>query len=166
MGKQLNIELFGELRGNDFESSSSHFPLAEAPQLPLDIDEQVRENQQLSHRLSEELEKIKTDQEEGSEVQRQKIERLQSSLARLELSHNSFVQDVSEKFQILVRKQNDQVKFEEKIQDLIDRHQNLINGYELRMQQLQKILGQKEVEIIELKSWLTDMKNERARQGR
>lgn len=162
MVKQLNTELFGESLSKDFEFSSnkSMFPLADAPLVPLDIDEQVRVTQEISNELSTQLDKVKAEQEEDRQVAKQKIDRLQSSLVRLEQSHNNFVQDLSEKFQLLIRKQSDQAKFEEKIRDLIDRHQNLINGYELRMQQLQKLLGQKEVEIIEMKSLLNEMKAE------
>ena len=163
--KQINPDLFGELvapppKPSEQVLSPLSFGLASEP---MDLDWQVQNNEKNIKQIKEQMNGILAQNQESSQNQKLKIDRLQQSLGRLEQSHNGFVQEVSEKMHGFLQKVAEQKKYDQKVQDLVDRHSSLLKGYEVRMSQLQKLLAQKEVEIIEMQTLLNETKMEISR---
>jgi hypothetical protein len=156
--KELNQELFGFKSLNDKVSEEALREATEAlkslPQVPLHFESGA--GLANDHHLIQ----LKAEIDENNQTQNLRIERLQTSLSRLEKIHNSFVQDVSAKYQQVLLKLTDQKKYDEKVHDLIERHSQLLKGYEVRMNQLQKLLSIKEQEMSELQAHLNETKME------
>lgn len=156
--KELNQELFGFKSLNDKVSEEALREATEAlkslPQVPLHFESGA--GLVNDHHLIQ----LKAEIDENNQTQNLRFERLQTSLSRLEKIHNSFVQDVSAKYQQVLLKLTDQKKYDEKVHDLIERHSQLLKGYEVRMSQLQKLLSIKEQEMSELQAHLNETKME------
>ncbi len=164
--KELNPELFGEIA--PAETAAGKSQLFEnmklgAPLEPLDFDEEVQlTKNELSH-FRQEIQHLKSDYQETSQNTKLRLDRLQISLNRLEQTQNSFVQEMGEKIHHFSARFGEQKKYDQKVQELIDRHSSLLKGYEMRMSQTQKILAQKESELVEAHALLNDVKMELAR---
>lgn len=87
-------------------------------------------------------------------------DRYNLSLQRLEAQQNQMANDISEKFALLLQKMNEQKKYDQKVQDIVDRHNNLLKGYEVRLNQMQKLLMQKEQDYVEAVTSLKELKAE------
>lgn len=92
-----------------------------------------------------------------------KSERFNQSLQRLENQQSLLTADISEKFALLLQKLTEQKKYDQKVQDIVDRHNNLLKGYEIRLNQMQKLLVQKEQDYIEAVMTLKELKSEISR---
>ena len=64
------------------------------------------------------------------------------------------------KFALLLQKLTEQKKYDQKVQDIVDRHNNLLKGYEVRLNQMQKLLVQKEHDYVEAVTTLKELKAE------
>ncbi|OYZ22221.1 MAG: hypothetical protein B7Y39_07960 [Bdellovibrio sp. 28-41-41] len=89
-----------------------------------------------------------------------RTDRYNLSLQRLEAQQNQMANDISEKFALLLQKMNEQKKYDQKVQDIVDRHNNLLKGYEVRLNQMQKLLMQKEQDYVEAVTSLKELKAE------
>lgn len=87
-------------------------------------------------------------------------DRYNISLQRLEAQQNQMANDIAEKFALLLQKMNEQKKYDQKVQDIVDRHNNLLKGYEVRLNQMQKLLMQKEQDYVEAVTALKELKAE------
>lgn len=112
---------------------------------------------------SKELEELKSQILEYQNSTKLKMDRLQSTMQKWEQNYSDLTQEVSSKMAALIQKINDQKKYDQKVQDIVDRHNNLLKGYEVRMNQLQKLLQQKESDYVEAHSALKEAKSEIAR---
>lgn len=92
-----------------------------------------------------------------------RADRYNQSLQRLENQQNQLAADIAEKFALLLQKLNEQKKYDQKVQDIVDRHNNLLKGYEVRVNQMQKLLMQKEQDYVEAVTTLKELKAEISR---
>lgn len=164
--KELNPELFGEMASvAASEEKSQLFENMKlgAPLEPLDFDEEVQSAKSELAYFRQEIQHLKNDQQETSQNTKLRLDRLQISLSRLEQSYNGFVQDMAEKVHQISLRFGEHKKYDQKVQELIDRHSSLLKGYEMRMGQTQKILAQKEAELVEVHALLNDARMELAR---
>ncbi|MBL7544897.1 MAG: hypothetical protein JNL11_13855 [Bdellovibrionaceae bacterium] len=92
-----------------------------------------------------------------------RTDRYNQSLQRLENQQNQMATDIADKFALLLQKLNEQKKYDQKVQDIVDRHNNLLKGYEVRLNQMQKLLLQKEQDYVEAVTTLKELKAEIAR---
>jgi len=164
--KELNPELFGEI--NFIEPSRSKNNLLDvmkvgAPLEPLDFDEEVQATKKELTDFRQEMHHLKDEHNENAQNTKLRLDRLQISLSRLEQTHNNFVQEMAEKVHQISLRFGEQKKYDQKVQELIDRHSSLLKGYEVRMSQLQKVLSSKESELVEVHALLNDTKMELAR---
>lgn len=167
--KELNPELFGEI--NFIEPSRSKNTLLDvmkvgAPLEPLNFDDEVQTAKKELTDFRHEVHQLKNEHHENTQNTKLRLDRLQISLSRLEQTHNNFVQEMAEKVHQMSLRFNDQKKYDQKVQELIDRHSSLLKGYEVRMNQMQKILSHKESELVEVHALLNDAKMELARMKR
>lgn len=115
---------------------------------------------------SNHLNEINDVKSEILEIQRNsklRSDRYNQSLQRLENQQNQLSADISEKFALLLQKLNEQKKYDQKVQDIVDRHNNLLKGYEVRVNQMQKLLMQKEQDYVEATTTLKELKAEISR---
>ncbi len=107
-----------------------------------------------------EINDLKAEINEIQKTSKLKSDRLNQSLQRLEGQHSQLTTDISEKFALLLQKLTEQKKYDQKVQDIVDRHNNLLKGYEVRLNQMQKLLVQKEQDYVEAITTLKELKAE------
>lgn len=164
--KILNSELFGEAVSVERKPDKNRLLdtmkfRAPTEEFNLELDVQISQKEITS--LKSELQSLADNVTENQNNSKLRMDRMQMVLGKLEQSHDILTTETSEKLQQLNAKINDQKKYDQKIQELIDRHNNLLKGYEIRMNQTQKILAQKESELVEVYALLNDTKMELAR---
>lgn len=109
---------------------------------------------------SSEINEIKAEILEMQKTSKLKSDRFNQSVQRLENQQSHLAADISEKFALLLQKLTEQKKYDQKVQDIVDRHNNLLKGYEVRLNQMQKLLVQKEQDYIEAITTLKELKAE------
>ncbi|MEK6773749.1 MAG: hypothetical protein AABY64_07405 [Bdellovibrionota bacterium] len=166
--KELNPELFGEIHPVEHTKKNHLLESMKlgAPMQPLDFDEEVQSTQKELSELKGDVHHLKDEFQENQQNTKLRLDRLQVSLTKLEEGYSEFVHEVGEKMHQISSRFGEQKKYDQKIQELIDRHNNLLKGYEIRMNQTQRILAQKESELIEVHTLLNNTKMELARMKR
>lgn len=161
MKKELNYNFF-DLNGSVpvkpvfLESESPNWNFVQEQEKAIDSAPPTSNNH-------EELNELKVEILEIQKTSKLKSDRFNQSLLRLENHQSQMSADISEKFALLLQKLTEQKKYDQKVQDIVDRHNNLLKGYEVRLNQMQKLLMQKEQDYVEATTTLKELKAEIAR---
>ncbi|GIL16732.1 MAG: hypothetical protein BroJett040_04830 [Oligoflexia bacterium] len=161
MQKELNPELFGTAA-----AGSQRWIEPERP-TPVNIVTQIEarvveaKNQvtalegQMSHLVSQVNEFIK-----ASQV---KFNRLEQGLQKLEQGLHTVHTEAQNKISHMHHRLGDRRAMDTKLQEMIDRHQSVLRSYELRMSHLQRLMSEKEDQILQTQAALNEAKMEIAR---
>ncbi len=167
MHKELNPELFGEKKiakspsmDRGMESASA---LASNGTNYLNTDRQIFELKTQNQALAEQMNKIVGTVNELIKSTNSKFERNQHLLTRLEQSHNGLATEAGQKITQLTQRVNERRSLDLKVQEMVDRHNNVIKSFEVRMNHLQKLLAEKEAQMISCQAALNESKMEIAR---
>ncbi len=98
-------------------------------------------------RMEVTIEKMATRLEELGKVSHLKSERLAQAIARSDEHMTKMAQDLSAKVAQLTGKVNERRLVETKVQEMVDRHNQIVHTFEQRMSQLQKLLSEKELHL-------------------
>lgn len=109
---------------------------------------------------SNELNDLKVEILEIQKNSKLRGDRYNQALQRLEAHQGQLAADIAEKFALLLQKLTEQKKYDQKVQDIVDRHNNLLKGYEVRLNQMQKLLLQKEQDYVDAVTTLKELKAE------
>lgn len=170
MQRELNPDLFGEGKAAR-PARSEASPGLVGPNAPLgtetagflNLDRQVLEMRQLLATVGEELRKVAAQSQEFMKTSHLKMERLQQQVTRLEQSHNGMAQEAGQKFHMFGQRLGERKALDQKIQDMVDRHTQVIKSFEVRMSHLQRLLTEKEAQFMNAQTALNEMKMELAR---
>ena len=166
MAKVLNPDLFGERQksaSTSVESTPDYGRTSESMPHFLNIDRQILETRQQMALTQEEIKKMASQMSEISKTTHLKFERLQQQVQRLEQAHNGLAQESIHKMTHLNQKITDRKSVDQKIQDMVDRYTNVIKSFEVRMHHLQKLLADKEAQMVATQTALNETKMEIAR---
>lgn len=161
MQKELNPELFGEkktLKGPQAEAT-----MAASSQNYLNTDRQIFELRQQNQALLEQVNKLTALVNETNKSNSMKFERQQAMQARLEQSHNGLALEAGQKIGQIVQRMNERKVLDQKVQEMVDRHNNVVKSFEVRMNHLQKLLAEKENQMMASQTALNEAKMEIAR---
>ena len=167
MHKELNPELFGEKKVT--QEKPSHYAQQPsvayaAPELNfLNTDRQILELKNQNQQLHDHLAKLTQSFNEAIRGAHLKIEKLQQAQARLEQNHNGLALEAGQKMTALNQKVNERRSLDLKVQEMVDRHNNLIKSFEVRLNHLQKLLAEKDAQLVATQSALNETKMELAR---
>lgn len=92
-----------------------------------------------------------------------RFERLTGAQTRLEDYVKSMLQEAASKFALLGGKLSERKAADVKIQEMIDRHSQLVQGYEMRLSQLQKVSAEQEMQLMTARTELREAQRELAR---
>lgn len=112
------------------------------------------------HHLSTALESLKLSNSEDQQVQNFKVERLNGRVQNFETVLKQNVIDTHERLAQLMSKINGNKVNEAKIEQMLDRHGQLVQGFEIKMQKMQRIISEQELQIINYKSELKEAREE------
>lgn len=166
MHKELNPELFGETRSSRSvsESVSTHIaPTSTETTHFLNVDRQILELRQQIGQMSEELRKLSAQTGEFMKTSHLRVEKLQQQLLRLEQGHNGLVQETGQRMSQISQRFNERKAMDSKIQEMVDRHTNVIKSFEVRMHHLQRLLSEKEAQLVGAQATINEAKMEISR---
>lgn len=168
MARELNRELFGGL-GNR-ESAERDSNAAQAPQTVYAKADDVR----VLHLHIENLSKRMKDFESRVEVlttkvddmvgqNKQRFERVQGHFQRqTEMVQGGF-KDVNAKMAQVVSKVNERKVSDGVIKEMVERQASLVQSFEVRMNQLQRVISEQEMQLMNARSELKESLQELAR---
>ncbi|XGC80298.1 hypothetical protein ACES2L_13280 [Bdellovibrio bacteriovorus] len=168
MHKELNPELFGEKKavktplmdtgmysgGAGAQANSGNY---------LNTDRQIFELKAQNQALADQLNKVVATVNELIKTSNMKFEKQASLVSRLEQSHNGLATEAGQKITQLAQRVNERKSLDLKVQEMVDRHNNVIKSFEVRMNHLQKLLAEKEAQMISSQAALNEAKMEIAR---
>jgi hypothetical protein len=161
MQRELNPELFNEKK-------VAKTPVMDtAPALNstnfLNTDRQIFELKAQNQALADQLNKVVATVNELVKNCNVKFDRQQALLTRVEQSHNGLATEAGQKISQLTARMNERKSIDLKVQEMVDRHNNVIKSFEVRMNHLQKLLAEKEAQMISCQTALNEAKMEIAR---
>lgn len=163
MNKELNPELFGEKKVVKSSLMESHPDLGTTGSNYLNTDRQIFELKSQNHALAEQLNKVVATVNELIKTSNIKFEKQSHLLSRLEQSHNGLATEAGQKITQLSQRINERKSLDLKVQEMVDRHNNVIKSFEVRMNHMQKLLAEKEAQMITAQTALNEAKMEIAR---
>ncbi|MGE0762637.1 MAG: hypothetical protein AB7N80_05110 [Bdellovibrionales bacterium] len=95
-----------------------------------------------------------------------KFERLNGVTQRLDEMVKAGLQDLNGKQSQLISKVNERKVGDAKIQELVDRHNQLVQSFELRLGQMQKLISEQEMQLMGSRTELKEAQREIARMKR
>lgn len=162
--RQLNSDFFsGSSKGatsSGYQSSPTS-PLVD-PNI-LNLDRQLFESKKRQEQLQEQLNHLTTQFAESQKSNQLKFDRLTGALVKMEHGHNTLVSEAGQKMAQLSQKLIDRKSMDQKIQEMMDRHNNVIKGFEVRLNHLQKLLADKEAQLQAAQNLLNETKMEISR---
>lgn len=159
MQKELNLEIFGEVKSPSRVTAHRTMNEANEPAF-LNTDRQIFELKSQMTQMNQQLEKINQTLNDSMRQQALKTEKFQQNIHRLEQSHNGLASEVGQKLSSVAQKMGERRSLDLKIQEMVDRHNNIIKSFEVRMNHLQKILQEREAQIVATQTALNDAKME------
>ncbi|MGZ3745236.1 MAG: hypothetical protein ACXWRE_02550 [Pseudobdellovibrionaceae bacterium] len=164
MQKELNPELFGEKKSPSSTRRESLVPPAPSTDPAyLNTDRQIFELKSQMMSVNEQLSKLNQAMNEANKNGNARMERFQQGINRLETSHNGLAVEAGQKIQQINNKLSERKALDLKIQEMVDRHNNVIKSFEVRLNHMQKLLTEKEAQTAAAYTALNEAKMEIAR---
>ncbi len=159
--RELNPELFGE------NANRSRFVENSAATVPADgmlpLESKIAETRVQLGELSDTLGNIVNQVNEFIKSSQQKFEKLHQGVNSLEKNDLTMNALIEQKISAILNQMGERKTMEMKMQEVIDRHNSVLRGFETRFNQMQKIMNEKEAQIIQAQAALNDAKMEIAR---
>ncbi len=175
MARELNKDLFADQPTESLQAVSAPklgpavgAPQWAAPQAPPFLKEEdwkilLSQVEQLKRRQKEQEAQIDTMNNRMTEVisgMKVRFERLMGVTQRLEEFVKTSLQDIHAKFAGLSSRVAERKLSETKVQEMLDRHMNLVQQFDLRMNQVQKLVAEQELQLMNAKSALKETQKE------
>lgn len=163
MARELNRELFGPSKDSSVDSGASQVTAyAKADEvriLHLHIESVSRRMKEFESRV----EIMHTKVEELTTQSRARFERVQSHFkGQTEMLQNA-LSDVHGKIAQVVSRMNERKLSENVVKEMVDRHTNVVQAFEVRLQQLQKVMSEQEMQLMHARSELKQALHELSR---
>ncbi len=164
MQKELNPELFGENTVRVSRSRVAEAPVvAKPPPMSLELENKLNDARIHVHQISEALGRVVSQVNEFIKSVTGKQDRMQQALQKLEIQDQTIASEMNQKFAHLNNRLGERKSLDIKIQEMVDRHNNVLRGYEVRISQMQKLIADKESAMISAQAALNEAKMEISR---
>lgn len=166
MRKELNPELFGVQhmpKGLSTDTGLSGYVQSEGdPGVTLvkDHEAKIQELKQQLHRQAEQFSSWASQITEFVKGTHLKFERLQQHISRLEQNHHQLQTEVTQKISHIQSKLGERKSIDQKTNEMVDRHNSVLRSYEVRMSQLQRLISERESQVVQAQSALNETKME------
>ncbi len=167
MQKELNPDLFGESSTSKTRTVEAANPNASIGLLHVkEVDTKLAEMRTQMNVMIDNMNRFATQVNEALKTSHQKFEKMGQTIQRLEQNDQALALDNSQKLSQLGQKLGERRTLDGKVQEMIDRHNSVLKSYELRLNQLQKLIAEREQQIMNAQSALNEAKMEIARMKR
>jgi peptidoglycan hydrolase CwlO-like protein len=164
MQKELNPDLFSDRSKNRPQEGSLAVPhYGSNDHSIVNIENKVNELRDQVIGVQSQIQGFIGQINEFAKVTQMKIDRLNQSVAKIEQSHNNLIADSGQKLSLLSNKIGERRSLDLKVQEMMDRHSNILRSFEVRMNQMQKVLSDKESQLVTAMAALNEAKMEIAR---
>ncbi len=171
MGRELNKDLFDELVPTaplaPQRPSLGSGPWAPPPAPPFLKEEDwkvlVSQVEQIKRRQKEQEAQLDTLNNRITEVIsgiKVRFERLTGATQRLEDFFKTSIQEIHSKFASLSSRVAERKLSDAKVQEMIERHMSLVQQFDLRMNQVQKLVAEQELQLMNAKAALRETQKE------
>lgn len=161
MDKELSPDLFDDSptlrRRSDLRETSTESATF------LNLDRQVLDLRQQVGKLGEDMTKLSVRLQEVMKDGQLRMDRLLQQIQRLEQSHNGLVHEAGQRIASVNQRLSERKSMEQKTQEMIDRHGQVIKSFEVRLLQMQRLLTEKESQLVGAQAALNEAKMEIAR---
>jgi hypothetical protein len=161
MQKQLNAEIFGNISATR-QTTESAMASVTAPKAQV-LEQKLTEIRVQVGQLSSQLAHVVSQVNEFIRISQGKFEKLQQALHRQEQVQSETTMETAQKLGLMHSRLMENKNLEAKVQTMVDRHQQLLRSYEVRMSQLQKLISEREADLVEAQALLNQTKMELAR---
>lgn len=162
MQKELNPELFGESLSRT-RLVETQTPADRGFQQVLEVDQKMADLRADVRTAVEQMNAAMARIAEYMRVSQGRFEKLQAAIAVLEKNDQAVALDNTQKLTQLNQKLGERKVLDLKVQEMIDRHNSVLKSYELRLSQLQKLIAEREQQILASQGALNEAKRELAR---
>ena len=163
MQKELNPNLFPATKPKR-ENANENLPALEVIyEKALAASEEVRLLRTQLNRLQDQMTRMGTHLAETTKSQQVKFDRLGQSLTRIDQNHTEMIREINQRLAQVNSKLQERKTQDFKSQEVIEQQAEMLKTYEARITKLQKILNEKEAQIITMSGFLNEAKMELAR---
>ena len=177
MSRELNRELFGELTAITTAPAPRPAP-AQTPAPPtrssdglaIATTEDLKvigfQVESMGRKLKEfesKIEMLSAKWEEFSQMAKLRFERIQGHFQRQSEGMQSSFRDVHNKVATVASRINERKMVDSSMQDMMDRHNQVVETLETRLEQMQKVITEQELELMHSKSEMRDLLKEFAK---
>lgn len=159
MQKELNPALFSD---SGLYTTRVVEPSARESQVLL-LEQKLTESHEQIKKLTDSFHQVVQQVSESLMQIHQRQDLIQKNFESLEKQQSIINRDFQNQLQSMASKVSDKRASEIKVQEMIDRHNGLIKSYEVRLNQVQKLIVEKENQSIQLQSSLNEARMEIAR---
>lgn len=166
MQKELNPDLFGDMALGQSRLVQKSAPGSGAPKdwsLAMEMDKKIVDLRGQIQGVAEQLKHFGKQVQDAFRGQQQAIETVREDMQRLKQSHREFSDEAA---MIRDKNQNQVVEgrqIEAKVEQMLERHQSVLRNFEVRVNQLQRIIQEKDNQLLSMQSTLIEAKAEVAR---
>jgi chromosome segregation ATPase len=146
MPRELHPELFGDRILTEASEKVILDPLES-------LRRRVRNNEIQTHALQQKVDKIALSME-------QKTAQIQNNIKNFETQMKTSLQELQAFQSTFSTRLNDHKTSDHRIQDLVDRHNIIVQQFEQRMQGLQKVTSEQEYKLLTYKNTLNEILSE------
>ena len=157
MQKELNPELFGES-----PAKSRVFEQPAMNQVNV-LEQKITETRQQVMAVNDNLAKVVGQINEFIRSSQAKFDRINQALQKLEANDQALNIEAAQKITQIHNRLGERKTMDLKVQEMIDRHNSVLRSYEVRLTQMQKLLSEKEAQLVSAQSALNETKMEIAR---
>lgn len=158
--RELNPSLFADTssRAKVIEGGAH----LQAPQV-IQSEQKIHELKAQISVLAEHVGKLTQGHTELAKSSQHKFEKVQQVLVKLENNDQYIVNEAAQKFARMNDRFAERKSVDAKIQEMIDRHNSILKSFEMRLAQMQRILMEKESQLLTTQAALNETKMEIAR---
>lgn len=157
MQKELNPQLFGET------GLKSRVVEKQTPPPTLHLEQKITETKQQVQSVTEALQRIVQQMNEYMKSNHAKMERFNTALHKLEQNDQELVSQATEKISQIAARVGERKSMDAKVQELVDRQNNVMRTFEVRLNQLQMLINEKDAQLVSTQAALNEAKMEIAR---
>lgn len=157
MAKELDPGLFGE-------GSWSASRTIEKPKVSVDhLENKIVDLRLQMREIKEEFQRFAMEMDEFRKTTQVRFEQINQRIGKVEEVQNRVSDEVVLKVSQLHHRLGDRSTYDKKVQDLIDRHHGVLRSAEIRINQMQKLIEEKEAQIVAAQVALNETKMEISR---
>lgn len=166
MSRELNRDIFGDMNAAIKPNAEKKKSTIEAPVSAEDMKLFGFQVESMSRKLKDlesKFEVLASKCDELTSSTKLKFERVQAHFQRQGESMTSNFRETNSKVATIATKLNERKLHEINIKEMVERHQQVVQAFELRLQQMQKVITEQEYQLMNSRAELKDALKELAK---